>query len=197
RPAAIDYGSDDDEDEEPPHPAEDPRFFAGSSQGFDDEGSAPAADVPPRAPRPQPAAAAQSTAIVEGFRTFVELLKKKRPSLAAMLSQVRPLAFGPGGVELGCDSAFEEGKLKETEPRQYLESLLAEHFGRSVALRVTRVARAEATRTVPVTLSEAEDRDRAERRNEKGVAARSRPAVQALTEELGARVARVRVIDDA
>jgi DNA polymerase-3 subunit gamma/tau len=164
---------------------------------------APAAAAPPEAKTDPYAPTAQSApaSSASGFGGFVDLLKRKRPSLAATLAQVRPLQFKAGECEVGCETAFDEAKMKDQETRGYLESLLSEYFGQKTVLKITRTQKPSgqepaAAEQTPRTLNEVEESNREARRSEKGSTARSRPAVQSAVEELGATIAKVRVIDD-
>ncbi len=120
------------------------------------------------------------------FRAFVDLVRSRRPTLSGSLAHVRPLAFEAGRVVLGCESGF-------------LEGLAGEHLGAATTLSVERVERGErapSDATVPQTLDEIAVGEQNARRAEKARIARSRPAVRALREELGAEIAKVRVLDD-
>jgi DNA polymerase-3 subunit gamma/tau len=142
----------------------------------------------------EPSAPAESAG---GWVGFVDLLKRKRPSLAATLAQVRPLCFERGSTELGCETAFDENKLNEPETRAYIESLLAEYFGQKTSMAVTRTQKGSASPDTPRTITEAEETSRDVRRGEKDTTARSRAAVIAAEEELGATISKVRVIDES
>jgi DNA polymerase-3 subunit gamma/tau len=148
---------------------------------------------PPKVAAPEPPKVA---APEKPFAGFYELLKAKRPSLAATLAQVRPLVFRPGTVELGCETAFDEAKLKDQETKAYLEDLLAEYLGQKTPLVVTRKQKAAATPPETKSLAEVEEEKREARRSEKGADARSRTAVQTVADELGATISKVRVIDE-
>jgi DNA polymerase III subunit gamma/tau len=165
---------------------------------IDAPGDATIRQPPAEEPPPPPQAGTTTTESVPaaaggGFAGFVDLLKRRRPSLAATLAQVRPLQFKAGETELGCETAFDENKMKDQETRTYLENLLSEYFGAKTTLHVTRTQKAA---DAPKTITEVEDSNREARRSEKGSNARSRPAVQAVSEELGATISKVRVIDE-
>ncbi len=149
-------------------------------------------EVPAPVSAPPPA----SDKPAQTFAAFHQLLTKKRPSLAATLTQVRPLSFRPGEVELGCETAFDEAKLKDQETKDYLEALLSELFNTKTLLKVSRTYRnAGGPPPAEKSLAEVADEKRETRRNEKGTDARSRSAVQTVADELGATISKVRVID--
>jgi hypothetical protein len=114
--------------------------------------------------------------------------------LGGSLVQVRPIRFDAGGVTLGVENAFDESKFTEPEVRAFLLAELAAHFGRTVELEVQRVARG--TTEAPMSLSGQEDIARAERRRGKSEDARSRRAVLDALDALGAKIQRVKVVDD-
>ncbi|MCC7384926.1 MAG: DNA polymerase III subunit gamma/tau [Deltaproteobacteria bacterium] len=162
-------------------------------------GSPPPLAPPPGSPPPPPVSLPRDGA---SFSDFVAVVRKKRPSLSSLL-QVRPLAFGAGAVELGCETSFDESQLTHVDTKRFLEGVLAELFGRPTELRVRRIAKGEAPAApaeaapMPATLSEAEEAERAERRADKIRDAKDRPAVRALMQELGASVAKVRPVDES
>ncbi len=131
------------------------------------------------------------------FASFVELVKRKRPPLAATLSQVRPLVFGPDDVNLGCETGFDEKKLKERETHEYLEGILEEFFGRKLPLTISRTPKgAGAGDAEKRTLAEVDEEKRQARVSAKEKAAREAPAVRAIQDKLGGEIADVRVIDE-
>jgi DNA polymerase III subunit gamma/tau len=155
--------------------------------------------LPPQ-PRAQPtkAAPSQSAPAAGGdFGAFVDLVKTRRPALAASLSQVRPLAFGPSTVNLGCETGFDEKKLKERETHDYLQGILEEFFGRKIELEISRNPKgAGATAPEKRTLAEVDEEKRQARVSAKEQAAREAPAVRAIQNELGGEISDVRVIDE-
>jgi DNA polymerase III gamma/tau subunit len=183
---------------------EPPADFEGEPAAADDVRSGESARAEPASAEIAAArtVASEPARSASSFAGFVELLKRKRPSLAATLAQVRPLRFHAGETELGCETAFDESKLKDPDTRAYLEGLLSEYFGTKTALQVARkeptsaAAPAVPDADAPPTLNEVEESTREARRSEKGASARSRPGVQAAAEELGATISKVRVIDD-
>jgi hypothetical protein len=133
------------------------------------------------------------------FRAFVDLVRSRRPTLSGSLAHVRPLAFEAGRVVLGCESGFDASVLGAPDTIRFLEGLAGEHLGAATTLSVERVERGErapSDATVPQTLDEIAVGEQNARRAEKARIARSRPAVRALREELGAEIAKVRVLDD-
>ena len=156
-------------DEEPPHPA--------------DAASSARAEV-----------ANLAASVPERFRAFVDMVKKKRPPLAATLVQVRPLTFEKGNVVLGCETAFDQRKLEDADTKKRLESLLSDYFGAQTQLTVQRGAGTPIEQ--PATLDEVTQADRRAVRQEKERVARSNPAVKAIEGQLGGEIARVRVIDE-
>ena len=133
------------------------------------------------------------------FAAFVHFVKSRRAPLAAPLVQVRPLAFDPGRVELGCETQFDETRLSDRDTRGELEALLGEFFGVPTTLGVTRVRRGEGgapPMDAPRTLVEAAEEARSARVVEKEQSARQHPAVKAIAEELGGAIAKVRVLDE-
>jgi len=131
------------------------------------------------------------------FASFVDLVKKRRPALAATLSQVRPLGFGPNEVNLGCETAFDEKKLKDHETHQYLEGILEEFLGRKIPLHISRNPKGTGAPDVEKrTLSEVDEENRQARVSAKEKAAREAPAVRAIQDKLGGEIADVRVIDE-
>ncbi len=144
----------------------------------------------------EPPAAPQG-AVPERFRDFAQAVGKKRPALGAMLAQVRPLHFGPGRVELGCDTAFDEKKLSDPETKQYLEASLKAFFGEAAFVAVKRhVAPKTPHSEVPSTMTEELQAKTKKRHDAKRQLARKRPAVKAVEEKFGAQVTRVRVLDE-
>lgn len=147
------------------------------------------------APRKPPSPPVQAGP--KDFAAFVELVKERRPPLAATLLQVRPLAFGPDGVTLGCETAFDEKKLQDRDTQSYLEELLEVFFGAKPSLEITRGKRTgSAVDPDKRTLAEVDDERRKARVSEKERAAREAPAVKAISNKLGAEIADIRVIDD-
>ena len=130
----------------------------------------------------------------EGFERWVTIVKKRRPSLAATLLQVRPLSFSVGGVRLGTETDFDRRKLLDRETRSALERLLAEFFGTSVSLEVTRAG--EPAPPEEKSLTEIEDDRVRARRARKEQVAMDNPAVKAIAGELGGEIAKVRVLDE-
>lgn len=152
-----------------------------------------AAPAPPPQAAPTPAIAATPPA---DYEAFVQTLRGRRPSLAATLGQVRPLAFGPKGVKLGCETSFDQKKLEDRETRTYVEALLEELFGHRVGLEIQRLSAKKAGSTdQPETPAEKDAARKQAEREEKVRTARERPAVKAVT-ELGAEIARIRVHDE-
>ncbi len=171
------------------------------------EGKGPKGTPPPasggdrgRSAPARPAAAPPASPRADGPRDFaalVDLVKKRRPALAATLSQVRPLAFSGAGVNLGCETAFDEKKLNERETHDYLEGILEEFFERRVPLTIRRNAKgAGANEPEKRTLAEVDDEKRQARVSAKEQAAREAPAVRAIQDKLGGEIADVRVIDE-
>lgn len=153
-------------------------------------GSAP----PPPAPGPAPAPGPIASDRGGNFVGFVQLVKKRRPPLAANLALVRPLQFGPGRVELGCETAFDEQKLNDPETKRALEGLLSEYLGAPTQLTVQRTKGAAVE--APPTLQEAADEAQRAKNQEKAEVARERPAVKAVAGEFGGSIAKVRVVDE-
>jgi hypothetical protein len=114
--------------------------------------------------------------------------------LGGSLVQVRPIRFDARGVVLGVDNAFDESKFTEPEVRAFLLAELAAHFGRNVDLDLQRIARGSTE--APMSLSGQEDLARAERRRGKAEDARSRRAVLDALDALGAKIQRVKVVDE-
>jgi hypothetical protein len=137
-----------------------------------------------------------------GFEGFVGMVRKRRPTLYGQLSHVRPVKFGPGEVELGVDTRFDEATLGAPETKRYLEELLAEHLGAPTGLTVTRLEKpveaAPALRSPapPPTMVEREEDARRVRHKEKEEEARKKKAVKTVLDELGAKVSGVRVLED-
>jgi DNA polymerase-3 subunit gamma/tau len=154
-------------------------------------------------PRPAPVEQAHRSADPEpsrppsraDFPAFVDLVKRRRPALAATLAQVRPLRFGSDGVALQSETAFDQQKLEERETRGYLEEILRELFGRLPPLEIGR-GKASADETGKRTLSEVADAERTARVASKIEKAKDAPAVRAVSEKLGGEIAEVRVIDE-
>jgi len=130
----------------------------------------------------------------DAFAHFVGEVRRRRPALAANLVHVRPLAFGVDGVVLGCETAFDEGKLNDRETHDALSAMLGDHFRRPVRLVVQRGF--ELASTAPRTLAEVEDEHQAAVRVAKEQAARDNPAVRAVVGTLGGAIANVRVLDE-
>ncbi len=162
--------------DEPPHPAGDTRYKGANGTASPD---ALAATVPAR------------------FKAFVDLVKKKRPPLAATLVQVRPLAFEKGHVELGCETRFDLHKLEDADTKKTLEGFLAEYFGAPTRIEVRHSKGGGApTQERPATLDEVHEAGRQATRREKERVAKSHPAVKAIEGELGGEIAKVRVLDE-
>lgn len=129
------------------------------------------------------------------FRAFVETVKRERPALAASLAQVRPAAFGPDGVVLQCENAFDAQALGERRKREFLQSALEAFFGTAVPLDIRRASGGTGPEQSK-TVAEQEAAEAAARRREKEARARNHPAVKAIEDELGGSVARVRVREE-
>ncbi|MEM7676790.1 MAG: hypothetical protein AAF449_12375, partial [Myxococcota bacterium] len=164
------------------------------------------ADVPPQANASPPGQAAPSSrAAPEGgsagaggspkvdFESFVAMVRAKRPSLAATLLQVRPLAFEVGRVKLGCETAFDVAKLRERDTREDVEQLLAEFLGAPTTMEVARV---NAGNDGPRTITETEEAKRAAKQAAVTQAALQHPAVKAVSGTLGAEVTKVHIQDE-
>ena len=163
------------------------------------------APPPPRAPTPPPAPSAPPPALPpeervpapSGFGSFVELIKKKRPTLGASLFQVRALEFRAGQVVIGVETSFDEAQLGSPDTERFLEIELSAFFGTPTKAQVRRVERGpEADDPAVSTLGEEQEQARADRREDKSKDARARPAVKAVTEVLGAKIAKIRVVDE-
>lgn len=155
---------------------------------------------PPPAPSAAPSDAPAGTSKL-GFESFVQVVRKRRPTLYGQLAHVRPVAFGPGRVELGVETRFDEATLGAPDTKRYLEEMLKEHLGSATELVVTRLERAlvepeRRSAPPPPTMVEREENARRVRRKEKEEQARKKKAVKTALEELGAKVAAVRVIED-
>ncbi len=189
-------------DEEPPHPAEQPEY--GSPARFQGPDEPPPLGEPP--PSPDPFAAPEPAAPIEPeedsgpvwmkfeepYAKYVAYVRRRRPALAATLMQVRPLKFGPEGVVLASETAFDQGKLEDRETKEALEALLLEHLGAPASISVQR---ASAARTdAPQTLLEVEDEHDAQVRRDKLLKAREHPVVKAVVEALSGTIANVRVL---
>ena len=166
------------------------------ADAFDDEPRY--VPTPHHGPSPDELAAT----VPERFRAFVDVVKKKRPPLAATLVQVRPLAFEKGHVELGCETRFDLQKLEDADTKKVLEGFLAEYFGAKTPLSV-RHAKGEAPApaperpaTHPATLDEVAEAGRRALRSQKEQTAIAHPAVKAIEGELGGKIANVRVLDE-
>ncbi len=160
---------------------------------------------PPRTPTPPPAAPPPLPPLPpedrvpapSGFGSFVELIKKKRPTLGASLFQVRALEFRAGQVVIGVETSFDEAQLGSPDTERFLEVELTAFFGTPTKALVKRVERGQEAEDPAVsTLGEEQEQARADRREDKSKDARARPAVKAVTEVLGAKIARVRVVDE-
>ena len=123
---------------------------------------------------------------------------QRRPTLSGSLSQVRPLDFGRQGVVLGCETEFDAGTLGDPGTTGYLEDLLEAHFGVRVPLTIRKVEKADTAAAVsaPRTLQEVRDHALDGRRAERMREARRNPAIRTLVDALGARVSKVRLVDD-
>ena len=128
------------------------------------------------------------------FEAFVATVRQRRPSLAATLVQVRPLAFAPGNVKLGAETAFDVAKLQELETREDLEQLLTQFLGTPSVMEVVRTKDKNADG--PRTITENEQAKREARQREVRQAALQHPAVKAVTGTLGGEVTDVRVQDE-
>ena len=128
------------------------------------------------------------------FARFVAMVRRRRPALAATLMQVRPLRFGGEGVELGCETAFDYGKLQDRETLEDLEAMLSEHLGAKARISVQRGTQ-RAAEALPQTLLEVEDEHLAGVRQEKRDRAAQNAAVKAVVEALSGTVANIRVLD--
>jgi DNA polymerase-3 subunit gamma/tau len=139
----------------------------------------------PLSPRPAPG----------DFAELVRTVRKTRPVVAAHLHQVRPLRFLPGAVELGCETSFDQARLEEPSMRRELEQIFSGFFGVPTTLTVSS-RRDTSGGERPPTLEEAAAEARSAAAREREATARRHPAVQAITEALGASIAKVRVIDE-
>ena len=108
---------------------------------------------------------------------------------------MRPLEFQAGQVVLACKNAFDVQTLGADATVKWLQDVLTEYLGAPTTLTVRRVE-VDDEASAAATLDEMANNARAERRREKARKARTRPAVKALREELGAEVAHVRVFDE-
>jgi DNA polymerase-3 subunit gamma/tau len=131
----------------------------------------------------------------DAFARFVAEVRRRRPALAATLVQVRPLVFDAEQVLLGCETAFDQGKLNDRETHEVLAAFLAEHFGGPVRLTVQRGFEVAAAATKR-TLAEVDDAHQAAVRVAKEQAARDNPAVRAVVTTLGGAIANVRILDE-
>ncbi|MBI2378619.1 MAG: DNA polymerase III subunit gamma/tau [Deltaproteobacteria bacterium] len=132
------------------------------------------------------------------FSAFVEIVKKRRPTLSGSLSQVRPLVFQPGAVRLGAETRFDQGTLSTPEVRSYLEEILSQHFGSKTVLEVVRLdAPTESKKTLPMTIEEQSAAKRRAREDDKSREARRHPAVRKIEEVFGAEIVAVRPLEDA
>ena len=184
--------------EEPPPPGD---FAAPPSAG-----AAPAAPPSAESSAARPSAggapeASRSTASPSqppdpsAFAGFVKLVRSRRPTLSGSLAHVRPLEFQAGQVVLACKNAFDVQTLGADATVKWLQDVLTEYLGAPTTLTVRRVE-VDDEASAAATLDEMANNARAERRREKARKARTRPAVKALREELGAEVAHVRVFDE-
>ncbi|MEQ9504109.1 MAG: DNA polymerase III subunit gamma/tau [Deltaproteobacteria bacterium] len=180
--------------DEPPHPA-----------GDDDRGPPPGYDEPPHpagrsgynGANGHASPDALAATVPARFKAFVDLVKKKRPPLAATLVQVRPLTFEKGRVELGCETRFDLHKLEDADTKKTLEGYLAEYFGAPTRIEVRHSKGGGApSQERPATLDEVHEAGRQATRREKERVAKSHPAVKAIEGELGGEIAKVRVLDE-
>lgn len=153
----------------------------------------PAGSGKPKLEEERPSAPAPS-----GFSAFVAEIKKKRPTLGASLFQVRAIEFVAGRVVLGVETSFDEAQLSAPDTEKFLETELSAFFGTPTRPTVKRVEKGapEVEDAFVSTLNEEEEQARAVRRDDKNKEARARPAVKAVTEVLGAKISKVRVVDD-
>ncbi|MEQ8976973.1 MAG: DNA polymerase III subunit gamma/tau [Deltaproteobacteria bacterium] len=185
--------------DEPPHPAGD--HDRGPPPGYEERG-APGYDEPPHSAGVNGANGhaspdALAATVPARFKAFVDLVKKKRPPLAATLVQVRPLTFEKGRVELGCETRFDLHKLEDADTKKTLEGYLEEYFGAPTRIEVRHSKGGGApSQERPATLDEVHEAGRQATRREKERAAKSHPAVKAIEGELGGEIAKVRVLDE-
>lgn len=167
-------------------------------------GGAPRRQPPPvveaefedRPSQPRPTAADEPVwmQFEQPFARFVAMVRRRRPALAATLMQVRPLRFSAEGVQLGCETAFDFGKLQDRETLEDLEAMLGEHLGKQTRISVQRGTQ-QAAEALPQTLLEVEDEHLAGVRQEKRDRAAHDVAVKAVVEALSGTVANIRVLD--
>jgi hypothetical protein len=153
----------------------------------------PAAAPAPRAMRPEDLVVPSIGGI--SFADYATAVRKRRPTLGGSLLQVRPLRFVEGAIVLGCDTTFDEQQLSSPEVRSFLEHEASQLFGRPMSVEVRRVGPApEAPH--PATLTELEDNQRRALKAERNTSARQNAAVRQVQDILGARIARVKVVED-
>lgn len=192
-------------DEEPPHPADQPEYGDNMSRfGSSDETPPPLGeragppdsnDLPEEASESEPEAPSGPVWLrfEEPYAKYVAFVRRRRPALAATLMQVRPMKFGPKGVVLASETAFDQRKLEDRETKETLEDLLLEHLGEPAPITVQR-ASATSAEEVPQTLIEVEDEHEAQVRRDKLLKARAHPSVKSVIQALSGTIANVRVL---
>lgn len=134
----------------------------------------------------------------KSFRGFVLGVRADRPALAASLSQVRPLSFSAAEVQLACETSFDHAKLSDRDVQDELLRRLRAYLGPKVVLKVVRgTSSAPESEPRPPTVAEEQAVERSERLRSKEQTARAQPGVRALGETLGAKISRVRVLDES
>jgi hypothetical protein len=169
---------------------------------------APWTAEPPRRPAAAPVVAAPAARPLRpedlvvpsiggiSFADYATAVRKRRPTLGGSLLQVRPLTFVEGAIVLGCDTTFDEQQLSSPEVRSFLEHEAAQLFGRPMSVEVRRVAAPAPEAPHPATLTELEDNQRRALKAERNTSARQNAAVRQVQDILGARIARVKVVED-
>lgn len=130
------------------------------------------------------------------FAELAQAVRKKRPILGGSLLQVRPLVFEPGRVVLGCDSSFDEQQLSQPDVLTFLAAEASALLGRATSVEVQRIAGVPGSEPRPATLTEVEDGYKAARRAERIITARESTAVQQVQDILGAKLARIKVVEE-
>lgn len=126
---------------------------------------------------------------VGDWSALVERIRGQRPALASLLEHGRPLTFCEEGVEIGYPKGtFYLESAQERENRSLLERVIAEHFGKPVALTIAATAAADGT--VQTLAESAADRQR-RREREIRDGALEHPAVQDALAVLGGEVKEV------
>lgn len=114
-------------------------------------------------------------------------MRTLRPAFASVLEHGHPVRFGPEGVELAYPpKTFYWDAARETDNRQLLEKVLAEHFGQSVSLSLVTLDETAGAREASIAEADAERRrQRVEQiRND----ALEHPAVRGAISILGGEV---------